>query len=199
MGSTSIYRLAEEVKRRTGKGEIQELCFAVREQLGVFAKANFFQGRNEGVSELDGQFLYPFNALNPVLDSDGNGEYYIEIPSAYLSLPYEWGINSVSLQGSSKVPIIRTTSGYQGLLSGTMSEGMEGFDTYYVIANRMYFPNMVASSLAPIRLVLGVAFDTLDDEDDLNISPDIQSQIVNALVQYYTPQQSTPTQILNKA
>lgn len=197
--ATNIIRLAEEVKRRTGKGEIQELTFAVREQLGVFAKANFWQGRNDGVTELDGQFLYPFNSLNPVLDSDGNGEYYIEIPSAYLSLPYEWGINSVSLQGSSKVPFIRTTSGYQGLMSGTMSEGMEGFDIYYVISNRMYFPNMTVASVAPIRLVLGVAFDTLDDEDDINISPDIQAQIVNALVQYYTPQQATPTQILNKA
>lgn len=191
--ATNIYKLAEQIKLVLGKGEIQEYASVVRQQLGIVVKNNFYQGKNDGISEIDGQFLYPFNNLTPIMDED-NGEYYIEIPSAYLSLPHEAGINSVSLQKSSKIPIIRITSGYQGILSGTMSEGMEGFKTYYVIANRIYFPDM--DDVADIRLVLGVAFDTIDDEDDLNISPDLQAIIINTAVQQFMPQQSTPTQIL---
>lgn len=185
--ATSKYKIAEQVQQILGKGEIQELLEAVKNAIGTVVKNNWFQNKNEGVSEIAGQYVYSFKNIAPSFDEDLE-MYYCEIPSSYIDLPHEQGVNLVSWMKSQSLPFIRISNGSLALYYGTDSETMQGNKIYFVESNRIYFPNIVdseVSSDAKLLLKLSVALDAVDDEAPITISPDVQDLVVNIVLQKY--------------
>lgn len=190
MITTSLWSISEQVKDRLGgKGDIQTYISAVIDALGTAVKNEWFQGKNDGVSEIAGQFLYPFGKttpLLPVLDSV-YGLYYITIPSSYVSIPCEIGISSVSYaKGKSFVRL--TSAEWRNYLLTKAGKALGGRQAYFTEDKLMYFPKMNASEAMNIYLVLAVAYSTINPRDQINISPNVKDVVIDIVVAKYSPQ-----------
>ncbi len=183
----SLYKLAEQCQRLIGKGDFQEIIEAVKQAYASIAKLQFYENKNEGVNEVNGSFVYTFKNNAPQLDSDLD-KYYIEIPSTYLELPHEMGVNQVSYMKGQETPFVRISSSMEGLFSNLKSNVFGGNQTYYIENGKMYFPKMNATSTGDILLKLAIALDDVDVDEDLNIPVNIADAIINAVVQKYAPQ-----------
>lgn len=189
MSGTSLFKLSEQCKSILGKGSYQELIEAVKQAYSSVVKLQFYENKQDGIAEVDGQFIFTFGketALTPVLDVLTD-KYYITIPSSYLRLPHEMGINQVSfIQGK---PFARIGTGSIGMWSNLKAFALGGLQVYAVEGFRMYFPKMTAENKGDILLKMVIALDTSDADAELNISPDMADQIVNMVAQKYSPKE----------
>ncbi len=181
----SLFEISEKCKYQLGgEGDFQALISSVIDSYSSIVKLSFYENKNDGVSEVDGEFIFTFGkttSLTPMLDLQTD-EYYIVIPSSYLRLPHEYGINSVAYMQGQSSQFIRVSTGNAGMWSNIKAGILGGRQTYYVEGSRMYFPKMENSQVAGILLKLAVALDTTDIDAPLNISRDVVDQIVNAVV-----------------
>ena len=187
----SILNLAEQCSTILGEGNLQGLIQSVKNAFAVVVKRQWYEGRNDGVNEINGSFLFTFNDIKPVLDAQTE-QYYIEIPSSYLETVDERGINHVSFMKGSNKPFIRLSPGALGLISGLRSYNMGGNQVYSIEGTRMYFPKMKKSDVETdtnvvrgLLLKMALAFDTADVDANLNISPNIGADIVKEVVNLY--------------
>lgn len=184
--ATSIFMLAEKAKDILGKGDIQALASACIDAYAVVVKQGWYENKQDGTSEVDGAFVYTFKNVAPILDLDLD-KYYAVIPSSYVRLPHEMGINYVSLMANQNKPFMRLNSGSIGMWSNLKSNVLGGHQTYYVEGIRMYFPKMTNVSNGNILLKLSIALDNVDVDETLNIPPDMASMIVDMVVAKYQP------------
>ena len=94
----SLYKIAEKCILIVPKVPIQALLSSVVDVYASMSKKEWYENKADGVSEVDGTFIYTFGKSSPLVpevDTDTD-LYYITIPSSYLRLPHEMGINSVS-------------------------------------------------------------------------------------------------------
>jgi len=186
---TSKYKLAEQCRSLLGKGDWQEIMVAVTQALASVVKQEFFNGKQDGVTEINGGFIYNFNNVAVSLDTSRN-RYYAIMPATYVNLPHDYGVVSVSSMKSEDQPFIRISVGQTGLFRGLDAEGMEGNQTYYVEGTRIYFPKLVQSdNVTELLVKLAVSLDGIDDDTDLNLSPDVQDAVITLVVQKYAPQE----------
>lgn len=186
---TSIFSIAEEIKSLLGNRFIvQEFIAPVVDAYATAAKLNFYEGRQNELSDLDGSFLYTFKKL-PILN---DGQYYITIPSTYLVLPHQTGINYVSFDGSTQEFVMIGSTGWS-FYSGIDASGMGGMQPYEINGDNMYFPNMTAADLTTldnttktIKIKLAVALDTTNVRQQINISPVMKKQIIDIVVKDYS-------------
>lgn len=187
---TSLYELAEKCKYRIGGGDYQALMSFVVDAYASVVKNAFYENKTDGIAEIDGEFIYTFGKktdLTPVLD-DKTNEYYIDIPSSYVRLPHEYGINSVSYMMGQQTQFIRVMTGSYGMWQNIKAGVLGGRQTYYVEGAKMYFPKMTAFTKANILLKIAIGLDTADIDEPLNISRDLVDQIVNMVVAKFVPQ-----------
>jgi hypothetical protein len=186
---TSILKISEQCKYLLGAGDIQPLIASVIDCYSSAVKKEWYENKQDGVSEIDGVFIYNFGkdgSLSPILDLTID-TYYIVIPSSYLRLPAEMGVNQVSfIKGQSK-PFIRVGSASVGMWSGLLAGVMGGHQTYYVEGTRMYFPKMTNMTNGNLMLKLSVALDEVDVDEELNIPRSVVDNIVNMVVQKFGP------------
>jgi len=186
----TILNIAEQVRSILGRGNLQELIQACKNAYASSVKALWFEGRADGVSEIGGSFIYTFNDVKTAFDENTN-QFYITIPSSYIELPHDIGINQVSFKNSQDKPFIRFAPASFGLFSGLKSFAMGGNQPFSVEGNRMYFPKMkeeeaiVNNEPVGILLKLTVALDTIEADEPLNISPLVQDSIVSSVLQKY--------------
>lgn len=178
--------MAEQVQSSIGRGELQELIEAVRQSYASAVKLLWYENKKAELSEIDGAFVYSFKNLVPALDSD-TGYYQIEIPSTYIALPHEMGVVSVSYMKSQNRPFVRIANGALGLFANLKSFVMGGNQVYFVDQKYMVFPKMTGLQVGNILLKLAVAVDTVDPEEEMNIPPNIQDQIVQMVIQKFNP------------
>jgi len=184
--ATSIFMLAEKARDILGKGDIQAIISACVDSYAVVVKQSWYENKQDGINEVDGVFQYTFKNIVPEVDLDTDF-YYIVIPSSYVRLPHEAGINAVSFMKQQDKPFVRINSGSVGIWANLKANIMGGAQTYYVEGIRMYFPKMTSVSNGNILLKLAIALDAVDVEEVLNIPPDMASAIVDMVVAKYQP------------
>ncbi len=184
--ASSIYKLAEKVRDILGKGDLQALISSCQDAYAIVVKQEWFANMSEGINEIDGAFVYTFKNQEPLWDDD-LGEYYMIIPSSYLRLPHEMGINSVSTMRGQDAPFVRISSGSIGMWANLKSNILGGRQTYYIEGIRMYFPKMTITTKGNMLLKMAIALDTVDPEEDLNIPPNVAGMIVDLVVAKYQP------------
>lgn len=186
----TILNIAEQVRSILGRGNLQELIQACKNAYASAVASAWFGSRDNGVSEVNGSFIFTFNDVKPQLDIQTD-QYFILIPSSYIELPHEYGINQACFMHSQDKPFIRFAPSTFGLYSGLKSFVMGGNQVFSVEGNRMYFPKMkkadveVNNEVRGILLKLTVALDEVKEDEQLNISPLIQDAIVNSVLQKY--------------
>ena len=188
---TSLYKIAEQCRSILGKGSMQELVEYVKQGYGIVAKQQWFEGKQDGTSEINGSFIYSFGRstpLTPVLDSSTN-EYYIVLPSTYLELPHQFGVQQVSFMKGQDKPFVNIGNGGVGLYANLKAFAMGGNELYYIENTKIYFPKMTANNAGDILLKLAVALDEVDVDDNINIAPNIVRMIVDVVVQQLAPKE----------
>lgn len=178
----SIYNISEQVRGRVGesRAEYQELIQACKNCYAQIAFKTWANNKLEGTSELPGSFLYTFKGLTPILDTDTD-QYYLVLPSSYVEIPHEMGVNLISYMKGQDKPFVRFASGFVGLFAGLQSNVMGGNQCFEINGNRMYFPKMKTTDVGDILMKLSVAFSD-DVDEELNISPSIAAEIVDMVV-----------------
>lgn len=184
---TSIYAISEQCRLVLEKRvSIQALIPAVKNSYAQVAKKYWYEGTQADDQNLDGSFLYTFNSIAPILDCDRD-MYYIVMPSSYLVLPHEIGVNWVSYM-KDRTSFVRTQN--WGIFSQLQSAVMGGRQVYEIEGNRMWFPKMTSNSVGPILLKLAIALDAIEPEDELNIAPNVVKEIIDMVVAPYMVKQN---------
>lgn len=192
---TSLYKIAEKCILIVPKVPIQALLSSVVDVYASMAKKEWYENKADGVSEVDGTFIYTFGKSSPLVpEVDADTDlYYITIPSSYLRLPHEMGINNVSFMKEQNFPFVRITS--TGLWNNLKSNVFK--QTYMVEGNRLYFPKMTSVNKGNILLKMAIALDTADVDQQLNIPPNMVDEIVNIVVAKYQPKEpKTPENLM---
>jgi hypothetical protein len=209
MIKTTKYRLAEQALRIISGGTptddaqvtIQELEIAVAQAFAGIVRNRYFQAKNIGEQQINGDLIYSFRDVEVEKDT-GLDLFFATLPSTTISLPFDMGIHQVSRMKDQRAAFVPLRNGHLALFNGLQSEGLEGRIGYYVENDRIYFVNMtVTNEVSTLLMKLVVPLSVLGIDDEVNIPDDIQAEIVSFVVQGYTQQQKTPhdeTSDLNK-
>ncbi|MES2395810.1 MAG: hypothetical protein V4549_07395 [Bacteroidota bacterium] len=185
--ATSLYKIAEMCRQLTEKRvSIQVLVDEVGDAYGSVAKKIWYENTSFDEQSIDGSFLNTFSNLQPECDCDRDA-WFITIPSTYLILPHQMGVNWVSLMKDKKSYVLVNNWGiYEGLKSSVMG----GRGVYLIEGNKMWFPIMTKETCGPVLLKLAIAYDDIDPYEPLNIGPNIVNDIVSMVVAPYMNKQN---------
>lgn len=179
----SLYYIAEQCNIRLDKIDMQTLIAAVVDAYGTMARNAWYENKAEGISEVDGSFIYTFPDIEPSWDASRD-YYYITIPSSYLRLPHEMGINWVSFMKDRRA-FVRITS--ISLWENLKAFALGGKQAYMVEGTKMYFPKMTGANKGNILLKMAIALDTVDARQELNIPPNMVASIIDYVVNQFAP------------
>jgi hypothetical protein len=180
----SINNLAQQVLKKTGRGSLQEIRQDVRKSYAFAVKQLWYEAKKEGVSELNGAFIFPFVDHQPILDEAQN-RYYIDLQSNYIDLPQEGGLVSVSYMSCPETNFVLCNAGSVGRLSRIKAGLMGGRQLYYPESTKLYFPRMISTSALPLIARIGIAIDDYDVDANINIPLNVQEQIVQSVIMKY--------------
>lgn len=183
----SLYKIAEQCRQLTEKRvSIQVLIPAVIDAYGYVAKKSWYESQAQDSQEIEGSFISTFTDLQPVLDITRD-LYYIILPSTYLILPHEIGIQWVSLM-KERTSWVRVQN--WGIFNNLKAAVMGGRGVYEIEGNRMYFPKMTNDTVCPMLLKLAIAYDALDPYEQLNIGPNMVNDIIGIVTAPYMNKQN---------
>lgn len=198
------YIIAEQAQRiiqggtPTPDSEVRkdELVIYVDQAFGQMVKQSFYQNKAEGVSWIDGTFVYSF--VQEVKEDKMLGMSYIKIPSTYVSLPLGMGIHTVSDVKSQFDTFVPTNPNFLGLSRGLAVGKLGGRRGYYIDNTKMYFINLSPSDCVDnvlVKLAGGIQSDELDPEVDIPL--DMQDQLLRLTVELYMQQRRSKKDELN--
>lgn len=194
----TLFKIAEKCKYRLGSGDVQSLVTTVIDVYATVVKNEWYENRADGVNEVDGVFIYSFGKdplLTTVKDSDLN-MYYITIPSSYLRLPHEMGINLVCCLGRLDAPFVRIAGGSLGMWLGLKAAALGGAQTYFIENTRMYFPKMKDAHNIYLKQAIAFDYEGVDVDEALNIPPNVVDKIVDLVFMKYQPKPPVDTKEL---
>lgn len=182
MSKTSLYKIAEQCKVITeDRVSIQVLIESVKNAYATAAKKVWFENTQMDSTEVAGSFIYTFNKKVPEWDCD-RCRYYLTIPSSYLELPHQMGVNWVSFMQDRRSFTLVTN---WGIFESLQCSVMGGRQVYEIEGSKMWFPKMTAENTGPLLLKLSIALDEVDVEEELNIAPNIITDIITLVTQPY--------------
>ncbi len=190
----SLYFIAEECRLILGDrvSSVQALIPAVREAYAYVAKKVWFENCAFDEVEIDGSLINVFENVIPLYDSSRD-IYYIVIPSSYLMLPHQMGVNWVSTMKDKESWVIVKN---WGLFSGIKASLMGSRKVYQIEGNKMLFPKMTAqNNSCPLILKLAIAYDTINPYEMLNIAPNLIVDIKNIVVAPLMPKEDPISKI----
>lgn len=195
---TSLYKISEQVKYLIGAGDIQPILASVIDAYSAAVKKEWYENKADGYAEVDGAFIYTYGKdepLTPILDLSTD-MYYIVIPSSYLRLPGEYGINYVGyIKGQTK-PFVRLGSGSYGMWSNLKSFCLGGAEKYFTEGIQMFFPTMTNMTNGNIMLKLAIALDDVDVDEELNIPRSVVDTIVNIVAAKFAPRKQQEEKVI---
>lgn len=180
----SLYNISEQCVARLGstKAEYQALIAAIKSAYGYLTIKEWYLAKQEGVSEITGGAFYEITGISPQLDGVKN-QYFIDIPSTYISLPHNMGVNFVGYPNS---PFVLMGTGLSNLFSGLLADALGNNLRAEIVGDKIYFPKMEKNQVGDIMLRLAVAFSE-DPDENLNISPNMVNDIINLVVAQFMP------------
>jgi hypothetical protein len=197
------YIIAEQAQRIISGGattndteiRLEELVIYVDQAFGQFIKIAYFENKEDGQSYVDGSFIYTFYV--DVKEDPMRKKLFAKIPSTYVNLPSGVGIYSVSPiedEFSSYVPL---NPNFMALSKGLEVGKLETRKGYFVENTRMFLYNVTTLDCPEKLIVKLVGGIQGDDEIEVDLPLNMQSELVNLTVQLYTQQQANPKDELN--
>jgi hypothetical protein len=129
--------------------------------------------------EVSGVLYYTI--FDNVVKKNDSGRYYIETPSTTVGLPFGVDIKKIApKKGRAYTP---AQLGFEDLYAGLVSSTLENQIGYVKNGNTIEFENMTASNNPDkVDISMVLPFDSLDEDDAINIPQDMIDQAVDLLV-----------------
>lgn len=170
--------------------KVEELEIYVDQAFSKYIKNSWFENKNEGSDYVNGTFIYSF--VSPVDTDTIRNRKYAKIPSTYVNLPNGIGLYQVSPTQDEFNSFIPVNANFLAMTSGLPVGNMEGRKGYFVENTKIYFvniPDEYCFDNVLIKLVGGIQ---ADDDQDIDISSDMQADLVAMTVELYKMQQMSP-------
>lgn len=124
----------------------------------------------------------------PVIAETGNNRSYIILPAIPLTLPMDMGIWSIAAATGAMTPYIPIPSQDVLVFQGANLSYLEGKIGYYVQGSRVYFTKNITltanGTVTSVVVNLLVSdFSKIGDNDVLPISPEVESTIIEDVLQ----------------
>lgn len=184
----ALFRVAEQAKLILGDrvSSVQVLIPAVIDAYAFIAKKSWYEQTAFDTMEIDGSLINVFENIEPLYDSSRD-IYYIIIPSTYLMLPHQMGVNWVSTMKDKQSWVLVNN---WGMFVNIKAFLMGSRNIYQIEGNKMLFPKMnKQNNTCPLLLKLAIAYDNINPYEELNIGAGLITDIINMVVAPYMPKQ----------
>lgn len=173
-------KLAEQVLRLINGGDInyeenldsREIQLYITQAVGQLVKTGFLQSKGMETGEIDGSLIVTFP--NKVVSKDTFG-YYVQLPSATVSLMEGRGVHEVGDNGGAFIP---TMNGFYSAFKELDSRNLQGETGYYIENGKVRFFNVQDFDDHVVYLKLVAAFDGIDEDEEMYLPLDMQEVIV---------------------
>lgn len=197
------YLIAEQAQRIIVGGattndtevRLEELVVYVDQAFGQFVKIAYFENKEDGQGYVDGSFIYTFYI--DVKKDPKRKRFFAKIPSTYVNLPSGVGIYSVSPVEDEFNDYVALNPNFMALSRGLPIGDIENRKGYFVENTRMFLYNIKSDDCPSELIVKLVGGIQGDDELDVDLPLNMQTELVNLTVQLYTQQQANPKDELN--
>lgn len=194
---TTKYILAEQIQRLYARFldkdnpsdviDIREVKLLVNQSLNKVLKLQVAESFKAGMIDVPKCNLIQYSNAAVVQDSTNN-RAYVTLPAIPLNLPMDMGIWSVAPNSGAMTPYIPIPSQDVLVFQGVNLSYLEGKVGYYVQGKRIYFTKditLVANgSVSGVTVNLLVSdFSQLTDNEMLPISPEVESTIIDDVLQ----------------
>lgn len=194
---TTKYILAEQIQRLYARFldknnpsdviDIREVKLLVNQSLNKVLKLQVAESFKAGMIDVPKCNLMQYSNAAVVQDS-ANSRAYVTLPAIPLNLPMDMGIWSVTPNSGAMTPYIPIPAQDMLVFQGTNLGYLEGKIGYYVQGKRIYFTKditLVANgSVSGVTVNLLVSdFSQLTDNEMLPISPEVESTIIDDVLQ----------------
>jgi hypothetical protein len=186
---TTKSKIAEQILRRLSKFtdesriDERELMLSTHQALGSLLRVRFFESKSVDFQEIDGSVYYTISD-NSVLKDDTRSEYYTNMPSTSISLPY--GVDIKRVGTARGRGFVEAQLGFNDLYVDLPSFSLEGNIGYYREGARLYYVNMTASNNpSSVNITMTLPLDNIDEDDELNLPADMVGEIVEIVFEKY--------------
>lgn len=197
---TTKYRIAEQVQRLYARFldkdnpsdviDIREVILFVRQSLNKILKLQVAESFKAGEYDVPKHNLLQYACTT--VSEPATSRAYITLPAIPITLPMDMGIWSISAPASPLNPYLPIPS-QDVLVFGTVANGanvsaLEGQIGYYLQGKKIYFTKDITleanGSISSVNVNLLVAdFDSITDTEMLPISPEVESAIIDDVLQ----------------
>jgi hypothetical protein len=167
--------------------DIREIKLLVNQSINKVLKLQVAESFKAGMIDVPKCNLMQYSNAAVVQDS-ANSRAYVTLPAIPLTLPMDMGIWSVTPNSGAMTPYIPIPAQDMLVFQGTNLSYLEGKIGYYVQGKRIYFTKditLVANgSVSGVTVNLLVSdFSQLTDNEMLPISPEVESTIIDDVLQ----------------
>jgi len=167
--------------------DIREIKLLVNQSINKVLKLQIAESFKAGMIDVPKCNLMQYSNAAVVQDS-ANSRAYVTLPAIPLTLPMDMGIWSVTPNSGAMTPYIPIPAQDMLVFQGTNLGYLEGKVGYYVQGKRIYFTKditLVANgSVSGVTVNLLVSdFSQLTDNEMLPISPEVESTIIDDVLQ----------------
>jgi hypothetical protein len=194
---TTKYVISEQIQRLYARFldkdnpsdviDIREIKLLVNQSINKVLKLQVAESFKAGMVDVPKCNLMQYSNAAVVQDS-ANSRAYVTLPAIPLTLPMDMGIWSVTPNSGAMTPYIPIPAQDMLVFQGTNLGYLEGKIGYYVQGKRIYFTKDITvtanGSVSGVTVNLLVSdFSQLTDNEMLPISPEVESTIIDDVLQ----------------
>lgn len=209
--ATTKYILAEQIQRNYARFldknnpsdviDIREVKLLVNQSINKILKLQVADSFKAGLVDVPKCNLLEYTCT--VTADTGNNRSYITLPAIPLTLPMDMGIWSIAASSGAMTPYIPIPSQDVLVFQGANLSYLEGKIGYYLQGKKVYFTKditLVANgSVTSVIVNLLVSdFSQLSDTDVLPISPEIESAVMDDVLQTISNGRVSQAELANK-
>lgn len=193
---TTKYILAEQIQRLYARFvdkdnpsdviDLREIKLILNQSINKVLKLQVAESFKAGLVDVPKCNLLEYTCT--VTAETGNNRSYITLPAIPLTLPMDMGIWSIAAANGAMTPYIPIPAQDVLVFQGANLSYLEGKIGYYLQGKKVYFTKNITltanGSVTSVIVNLLVSdFSTLSDTDPLPISPEVESTIIEDVLQ----------------
>ncbi len=182
--------------------DIREVKLLVNQSINKVLKLQVAESFKAGLVDVPKCNLIQYSNCGVTQDSSNN-RAYIQLPAIPLTLPMDMGIWSITPNSGAMTPYIPIPSQDVLVFQGTNLSYLEGKIGYYVQGKRVYFTKDITltanGSVSGVTVNLLVSdFSQLTDNEMLPISPEVESTVIDDVLQTISNGRISQAEIASK-
>jgi hypothetical protein len=194
---TTKYVISEQIQRLYARFldknnpsdviDIREVKLLVNQSINKVLKLQVAESFKAGMIDVPKCNLMEYSNAAVTQDT-ANSRAYVTLPAVPLTLPMDMGIWSVTPNSGAMTPYLPIPSQDVLVFQGTNLSYLEGKIGYYLQGKRIYFTKDITltanGSVSGVKINLLVSdFSQLTDNEMLPISPEVESTIIDDVLQ----------------